>query len=122
MVSLRRQANPNMEADELKKIKQYALNEARARTGANKTKIDITAKEWEAIQAGALSTHKLEDILSNTDLDHIKKLALPKHVAKLSSTEISRAKAMKDSGYTEQEIADHLGIGLTTLKLGLENA
>lgn len=122
MVSLRRQANPNMEADELKKIRQYALNEARSRTGAQKTKINITTKEWEAIQAGALSTHKLEDILTNTDLDHIKKLAMPKHVSKLSATEFSRAKAMLASGYTEQEVADHLGIGLTTLRLGLEHA
>lgn len=122
MVSLRKQANPNMEADELKKIKQYALNEARARTGAQKTKINITDKEWEAIQAGALSTHKLEDILSNTDLDHIKKLAMPKHVSKLSSVELSRAKTMEANGYTQQEIADALGIGLTTLKLGLEHA
>lgn len=121
MVSLRRQANPNMEADELKKVKQYALNEARSRTGAQKTKINITDKEWEAIQAGALSTHKLDEILTNTDLDHIKKLAMPKHTPKLSSVELSRAKTMLDSGYTEQEIADQLGIGLTTLRLGLEH-
>lgn len=121
-VSLRRQANPNIDADELKKIKTVELNDARARTGANKTKIDITDKEWEAIQAGALSGSKLDEILSNTDLDRIKKLAMPKRVRGLSSTELSRAQSMKANGYTEQEIADQLGIGLTTLKLGLENA
>jgi transposase len=120
MVSLRRQANPNMETDELKKVKQYALNEARSRTGAQKTKIDITDREWEAIQAGSLSTHKLDEILTNTDLDHIKKLAMPKHIPKLSSVELSRAKVMLENGYTQQEVSDQLGIGLTTLKLGLE--
>jgi DNA-binding CsgD family transcriptional regulator len=120
-IYLTRQANPNMETDELKKVKQYALNEARSRTGAQKTKIDITTREWEAIQAGALSTHKLDEILTNTDLDHIKKLAMPKHTPKLSNVELSRAKTMLGSGYTEQEIADQLGIGLTTLKLGLEH-
>jgi hypothetical protein len=120
-VSLRRQANPNMDADEIKKIKTVALIEARARTGANKKKIEITDREWEAIQAGALSKNKLDEILRNTDLDHIKKLAMPKHISSLSSTELSRAKVMLSSGYTEQEVADHLGIGLTTLKLGLEH-
>lgn len=121
-VSLRRQANPGMSNDEVKKIETQALIEARARTGAAKTKIDITDKEWEAIQAGALSTHRLDQILTNTDLAHIKKLAMPKHVSKLSSTELARARAMDANGYTQQEIADALGIGLTTLKLGLENA
>lgn len=122
MVALKRQANPGMTKEEVTKISQYSLNEARARTGAQKTRIDITDREWEAIQAGALSKSKLDDILSNTDLDHIKKLALPKHVAKLSSVELSRARTMIDSGYTEAEVADYLGIGLTKLKLGLENA
>lgn len=120
-LSLRRQANPNLSDDELKKIRTVELNDARAKTGANKTKIEITDKEWEAIQAGALSASKLNDILTNTDLDRIKKLAMPKHTPALSSTELSRAKAMLAAGYTQQEVADHLHIGLTTLKLGLEH-
>ncbi len=119
IVSLKRQANPNMEPDDLKKIKQFALNEARARTGAQKKRIDITQSEWDAIQAGAISTHKLDEILTNTDLEKIKQLAMPKHMPKLTSVALSRARAMLDSGYTEAEVADRLGIGLTTLKIGL---
>jgi hypothetical protein len=120
-VSQIRQANPHMESDEIKKIEQYSLTEARARTGAQKTKISITQREWDAIQAGALAHSKLDEILTNTDLDHIKKLAMPKHTKILSSAERSRARVMLDSGYTEAEVADHLGIGLTTLRLGLGN-
>ena len=121
-VSLRRQANPGMSKDERTKIEQYSLTEARARVGAYKERIDITSREWEAVQAGAISKHMLEEILTNTDLEHIKKLAMPRTTRKLTSTAISRARVMLDSGYTEQEVADHLGIGLTTLRLGLEHA
>lgn len=118
-VSQKRQANPHMEDDEVKKIRQQALNEARDRTGAKRYKIDITQREWDAIQAGAISNYKLERILYNSDMDTVKKLALPKHAPKLTSAKLLRAQAMLDSGYTQQEVADHLGIGLTTLKVGL---
>ena len=118
-VSQIRQANPNMSKEDAKKVKQQAINEARIRTGAARHKINITQSEWDAIQAGAISTHKLERILYNSDLDTVKALALPKQTRKLTSAKLARAQAMLDSGYTQQEVADHLGIGLTTLKVGL---
>lgn len=118
-VNAKRRSNPDITPEELKKIRTYALNEARNRTGAQKHKIIITQNEWDAIQAGAISKHKLEEILTNTDLDIIKQYAMPKHTRKLTTTEINRAKRMADVGYTQAEIADHLGIGLTTLKIGL---
>lgn len=118
-VSQTRQNNPNIEPAEIKKLKQYALNDARARTGAGKTKIRLTQEEWNAIQAGALSTNKLERVLRNADIDNIRALALPKEKAKLSSTMLRTAQTMLDSGYTQIEVADKLGVGLTTLKVGL---
>ena len=118
-VSQKRQANPHMEPEDVKKIKQQALNESRNRTGAGKTKIKITQKEWDAIQAGAISTHSLEKILSHSDLDTVKALALPKHAPKMTSAKLVRARSMLASGYTQAEVADALGVGLTTLKVGL---
>lgn len=118
-VSQRRRANPHMEEEDVKKIKQQALNNARARTGAKKEKIIITQDEWNAIQAGALSTHKLERVLRNSDTDTVKKLALPKHALKMTSSKKSRATRMLASGYTQAEVADALGVGLTTLKVSL---
>jgi len=114
-----RQANPHIEKEEQTKIKQQALNRYRLRVGANKDDIRLTQKEWDAIQAGALSHDKLERVLKHSDLDTIKTLAMPKTTPKLSATALSRARQMEASGYTQQEIADHLGIGLTTLKVGL---
>jgi hypothetical protein len=117
--SLERQANPNMDPDEVTKSKRIALNDARIRTGAHKSRIKVTQAEWNAIQAGAISTNKLEKILNHGDPDTIKALALPKQGTKLSSTQVRRAQSMLKSGYTQIEVADQLGIGLTTLKVGL---
>jgi DNA-binding CsgD family transcriptional regulator len=115
----KRQAHPGMEPDEIKKIKQAALNKARNRTGAGKTKVVVTKSEWDAIQAGAISTNRLEKIMKNSDLDSIKYLAMPRHTIKMTNTMKRRAQRMLDSGYTQIEVADQLGIGLTTLKVGL---
>lgn len=119
-VSQRRQANPHITEEDMKKIRQQALNDARNNTGANKGKIKITPKEWDAIQAGAISKTRLRDILKNSDTDTVKELAMPKSAhPKLTSTMLRRAKAMSSSGATQAEIADALGVGLTTLKVGL---
>jgi hypothetical protein len=119
VVSQRRQANPDMDKADIKKIKNQALTEMRHRTGADKSRIDITQEEWNAIQAGAISTHKLEDILQNTDLDKVQKLATPKAEIKMTSAKTARAQQMVRLGYTQAEIAAALGVSLTTLKTSI---
>lgn len=118
-VSQKKQANPHMEPEDVKKIKQLALNTYRNRTGAGKEKIKITQSEWNAIQAGAISKNKLEQILANSDPESIKMLALPKESIKMTPTKLRRAESMFKSGYTQAEVADALGVGLTTLKVAL---
>jgi DNA-binding CsgD family transcriptional regulator len=115
-VTQKRQANPDMDAAELKKIKAQALAEARLRTGARKQRIQISDAEWDAIQAGAISGHKLNQILNNADLDQVKRLATPKSSTVMTTAKKNRALAMAASGYTQAEIADALGVSLTTLK------
>ena len=116
MVQAKRDANPDMEASEIKKIQGLALADARARTGAGKQRIVITPQEWAAIQAGAVSTNTLSQILSNADIDTVKELATPRAKIKMTTAKTNRAKAMADLGYTQAEIADQLGVSLTTLK------
>ena len=118
-VRQQREANPTMDKDDEKKMKFRALDEYRERMGAGKDKIFITPKEWEAIQAGAISNHMLTDILSNADIDRVKYLALPKTAPKMTSTKILRAQTMLQRGYTQAEVAEALGVGLTTLKVSL---
>ena len=119
VVSQKRQAYPNMESADVRKIKNQALAEARLRTGAKKTAIKPTQSEWDAIQAGAVSNHKLNQIINNSDLDSIKKLATPKAQPKMTTTKTTRAKLMLDSGYTQAEVASQLGVSLSTLKTAI---
>jgi hypothetical protein len=125
IVAQRKQANPDMDKDELRKIKGQALNEARIRTGAKKTRIgtgdsQITNKEWEAIQAGAISNHKLERILRNADLDVIRERATPRPRTVMTDARMGQAKSMLARGFTYAEVADRLGVAQSTLKSSLE--
>jgi hypothetical protein len=114
-VKAKRDYNPNMDADTLKKVKYQALSEARIRTGAGKQRIKITPDEWEAVQANAVSASKLNDILNNADMDVVKDLATPKSTKLMTANKTSRANAMLSSGYTRAEVAAALGVSLTTL-------
>ena len=108
--------NPNMDADEIKKIKGQALTTARIRVGAKKPDINITDSEWEAIQAGAIHNSKAMAIINNADLDMIKQRATPRQAKTLSPTKRNRAIAMVNSGYTQEEIATQLGVSISMIK------
>jgi predicted transcriptional regulator len=119
-VSAKRQANPSIRGDELKKISGLAIKEARLRVGSQKSQIVITPKEWTAIQAGAISHSKLSQILDNADLDVVKQLATPRDRPVMSDSKIAMAKAMLASGYTQAQVADHLGVPTSTLNSAVE--
>lgn len=119
IVRQKREANPDLEESEIKKIKAQALTEARNRTGAKKRRIEISEAEWEAIQAGAITTNRLHQILSNADLDQVKQLATPKTRQSLSGAKLDRAVSMLRNGYTQSEVADMLGVSVSTLKRSL---
>jgi hypothetical protein len=118
-VSQRRQSNPNLDKADVKKIEQSELYTARQRTGAHKDKITITPKEWEAIQAGALSPTKLGEILTHSDVDTVRHLALPKHAPKMTSSKMLRAQRMLKDGFTQADVAASLGVSVSTLKVAL---
>lgn len=119
-VNAKRQATPGMEASEVKKISGQALNEARSRVGAKKQRIDITDREWEAIQKGAISGTKLNNILSNSDLDQIKQRANPRERTVMSDAKMARARTMLAAGYMQSEVASALGVPASTLNSSLQ--
>jgi len=108
----------NMGKAEYKKFKQRCINQARMALGAKarkKRNIEITPKEWEAIQAGALRNNRLSDILKETDLDVIRSYATPKESRAMTDSRIATAKAMLAVGHTLSEVADALGVSTSTI-------
>jgi hypothetical protein len=114
-VNAKKKDNPDMTKAEIKKASQQALTKARNSVGAKRTSIEITDREWEAIQAGAISEHKLLQILNNTDSDSIRKRATPRSTTALSTSEQNRIKALYASGYTTDEIASAIGKSSSTV-------
>lgn len=116
-IKAKREANPDMDSDDLKKLKSQALKRARDRVGAKKSDVmvDISDREWEAIQAGAISASKLSKILNNTDEDRVKQLAMPKDKPKMDASRVARAKSMLNAGCTQAEVAEILGVSVSTL-------
>ena len=110
-----RKEHPEYDSDDIRKARGRAINNARAQTGANKDQVKIEDREWEAIQAGAISAHKLDKILQNADLDVVREHAMPKRQNGMTKAKEARAKAMLNSGYTIAEVADALGVSSTTI-------
>lgn len=118
-VRLKIQESPDLRSKEnraeLKRIKAQALAAARLRTDAVKNRFDITDSEWSAIQAGAITAHKLDQILTYADLDRIKELATPRIKITMSPSNTAKAKALHTRGYTWAEVADALGVSVSTI-------
>lgn len=116
VVKAKKEANPDMTKAEEKKISQQALSSARAKVGAKRTTIKLTDREWEAIQAGAISEHKLNQIITKVvDIDDLRQRAMPRETTQLNTAKIGRIKAMQGSGYTTSEIAKALGVSTSTV-------
>ena len=116
VVAMKKKDNPDMSFDEIKRTGAQALAAARVKNGAVKQRIKISAKEWEAIQAGAITHTDLRSILANTDIDVVRAYATPHSSGGLSASDVSRAKSMLGSGrYTQAEVAQQLGVSVSTI-------
>lgn len=123
VVKAKTQSNPDMSKDEINKVKKAAIYDARASVGASgkETRINLTDKEWEAIQAGAISDSKLSTILRYTDPDRVRELAMPKTTTQLSTAKQNKIASMNSSGYSIAEIADALGVSSSTVSAYLNS-
>lgn len=106
-------AGKELKGEDRRKVGQQALNRARSEVSAVSRRdrnIEITDREWEAIQKGAITETKLKSILNNTDIDKLRERATPKTRNTLSKAKINLIKSMDDSNYTIAEIANRVGV------------
>ena len=111
-------ADPDMDKEHKQRIGQQELTKARALVGASKrdVMVNITPKEWEAIQAGAISTNKLKQILDNADMDQVRQYATPKDGPGISDATRRQIEARLATGrYTFAEIASSAGVSPATV-------
>lgn len=116
LVKSRMEADPTLSNDSLKKVRNQSIEAARERLGAKKQQIEISPQEWEAIQSGAISHSKLEEILKHSDLKQIKELATPRTSIGVPPAKLSRAKSMLSNGYSQAEVAEALGISISAIQ------
>jgi len=107
-----------MTPGDLKKVSQRSLSKFRTEVGSVSRRdraIKITDREWEAIQAGAISENKLKKILNNSDPSTLRERAMPKASNSLSTAQVNRIKRLSDSNFTLSQIAEKMGVSPTTV-------
>ena len=105
----------------LRKLRKQVMDQQRAILNKAES-FQITEREWEAIQAGALKKTFLNDVLNRANQDSVKKHAFPKETDynAMSDANIARARAMLNSGFTQAEVAELFGISTSTLRKQLK--
>lgn len=117
VVKAKKQENPDITKGDEKRLRQQALSAARVRFGANRqnVRVNITDREWEAIQAGAVSNSLLLRILGNTDMDAVKQRAMPRGEQEITTAKQRRIRNMIAAGYTAADVADAVGVSVSTV-------
>lgn len=115
IIKAERAANPGLDENSMRKIRNRAQEEARLKMGVERTPIIISKEEWSAIQAGAISEAKLKQILDKADLDVVKQLATPRTSRVMSTADTNRAIQMLNRGVSRADVAKALGVSIPTL-------
>jgi hypothetical protein len=111
------ESTPNMSGREKDKWKGRSYALANARLDGTKPKVNITPREWEAIDMGAVSKTRLKGILRNADMDQVRQYATPRAAqAGLSTGKKSRALNLIKNGYTNAEVANALGVPVSQIR------
>ena len=112
-VNNRKKEDPTLNSEDIRKLSQRTQSKYRDQLGSVTRKnrsIIIEDREWEAIQAGAISENKLKQILTNSDPDILRQRAMPKQSKSLSGGQVARIKAMSNSNFTISQIAEKMNV------------
>ena len=116
VVAAKRTQYPDMDSKQLKKVRNMALREGRARLGGKSPRIEFSDREWEAIQKGALAPTTAKDVFRFVDKDYLKQKAMPKASNNLSTAQIATIKSLIASGHSYESVAKRYGVSLTTIQ------
>lgn len=112
---VKKEANPGLDVEHKKKIDGRELTKAREDVGAGKKRIKLTPERVKVINSGAISDSMLSKILNNMDSREIKEAFTPRTQKVMSSSKINLAKNLAALHYTTSEIADRLGVSVSTI-------
>ena len=129
VMRVKEEANPELKEkenkDKRRKLAAKALDEARdAVNGGVHTKryqIVLTDREWDAIQAGAISDTQFQKVLRYSDSDSIKQRAMPRQNGGMKASTKSRARLLLNAGYAPSTVAKDLGISVQALAKEFNN-
>lgn len=107
--------NPQWDNEHKKRVKGQCLQDAREAVGAKKTPVSFTDREWEAVNAGAISPTTLKGLLNNAKPEEIKQRATPRTATGMSAGKLARAKSLLANGNTLADVADMLDVSVSTL-------
>lgn len=109
--------NPHLSKEEQGKYRQLTLSYARTKTGSHREKPDVTDREWEAIQAGAVSSETLRKLINYAGIDTFAERSMPKSQGRaLPEASQDRIKRLFAAGtYSAAEIAADIGCSVSTV-------
>jgi len=116
VVLAKKEDNPDMTKKEIKKASNQALVNGRLKFGASRHKIDISPREWEAIQAGAISPTKLTSILKYADPDKVREYATPRSSVTFTAGQKAQIRRMiLSEDRPLSEIAEKFNVSVSTI-------
>lgn len=98
-----------------KKKAQTYLDEARVKVGSKSYKFDLSDKEYEAINAGALSGTKVKEIIKYVDKDSLMSHVSPRERQTIKPSQVARMNTLEKMGYTREQIADALRVSISAI-------
>ena len=123
------QADPSLKerdnADKRRKLAAKALENARDVVNGGRHvkryRIELSDREWEAIQAGALSETQFRRVIRYSDKNELKQRAIPRRSTGMKASTRSRARMLLQNGYTVADVASMLGVSANTLRNEFSN-
>lgn len=124
-INAKKKSQDDLKAEDIRKMSQRSLSKYREQVGSVSRidrNIKITDREWQAIQAGAISENKLKQILANSDPDSLRQKAMPKKTSGLTNAQIVRIRAMNNSNFTINQIAEKMNVSPSAVSKYLKGA